>query len=400
MSARIKHLIAVALLGVLGTLSLAVASGVLKLTLPVLFNGVGVSVLQSFSVEILLTAPTENAQAMVEDDLANIRSVKNVRSAAVTDEHPLGGSGREVVFGRDPFLNVVSASAGLVSAGHGFLDAAGVRVISGRDLTFDDTRWITSNSETDGTPVVVSKKMAESLFGSEDPIGQYIYLTSDRSSREIVGVVEKLIHGQHHAKSAPLTVVQPTMRPDAQRYVYLINVQDRRKIADTIAEVEKSLRSSALPRIVRNSDTMKSRYLRAFAGELISVVSAFAIILSVAIILGLISYFLTWRDFDSQRNNLVVKVSLGAGPISILLIMIMSYTLAILVGIGVGCFIIQAKLGPILSDAATQDVVQNADMIIAGIVMLGLVSVGQLVFVVREKALRHDQLFGEVADAR
>ena len=77
---------------------------------------------------------------------------------------------------------------GLISAGAGFFEAIGLRLLQGRDLSFQD--------QAETPPVaLVNESFARHYFGSNTPIGQRIKLGFEpQTIREIVGVVPDAKH--------------------------------------------------------------------------------------------------------------------------------------------------------------------------------------------------------------
>src|SRR5262249_45742859 len=115
----------------------------------------------------------------------------------------------------------------------GFFDAAGIRLIAGRDFTLSDKV---------GSPVVViiNQLLAHGLFGNANPLGRSIRFTQDKDARkfEIVGVVGDSRYYQIHG--VPQPAVWFTFQ-DAAPYMPTLHVRSSRVNTYAMAAVRHEL---------------------------------------------------------------------------------------------------------------------------------------------------------------
>ncbi len=130
----------------------------------------------------------DRGRAFYRDLLARVRAMPGVTSAGLVASMPLEFSsfGSSVhVEGREPRPGGEGAwSAGWSAVSAGYFDAAGTRLLRGRDVGAGDTL---------GAPLVavVNRTLAERAWPGADPIGRRLRLdTPDAAAVEVVGVVE------------------------------------------------------------------------------------------------------------------------------------------------------------------------------------------------------------------
>jgi predicted permease len=112
--------------------------------------------------------------------------IPGVRVAGTIDEPPLGSGPSSTPVWRDGSADLRPSNSALAahyfSISPGYLQAAGTRLLAGRDFTWHD-------DQTKPKVVQVNQTFAQKMFGKVDAVGRH-FLGADRSRYEVVGVVE------------------------------------------------------------------------------------------------------------------------------------------------------------------------------------------------------------------
>jgi len=118
--------------------------------------------------------------------LEEVGRIPGVTSVGIIDETPLGTGGSSSLVYREGTTDFRPSSSALgakfFGISPGYLQAAGTRLLSGRDFTWHD----------DGKSpkvAIVNERFARSMFGNADAVGRR-FLWGDKLSYEIVGIVE------------------------------------------------------------------------------------------------------------------------------------------------------------------------------------------------------------------
>jgi predicted permease len=112
--------------------------------------------------------------------------IPGVRFAGTIDEPPLGSGGQSTPVWRQGTADLRPSNSALAayffSISPGYLQAAGTRLLAGRDFTWHD-------DQTKPKVVLVNQTFAQRMFGKMDAVGEH-FLGSNKSLYEVVGVVE------------------------------------------------------------------------------------------------------------------------------------------------------------------------------------------------------------------
>jgi putative ABC transport system permease protein len=137
----------------------------------------------------------ENAAARTREDLAALRALPGVRSAAVVSVIPFGHmmsmSGVNLV----PDQKAPTIQAAMYSGDAGLPATLGLKLIAGRDFAPDEIAEQADVDKSDDykfAGVIISSAMAQRLFPGGDAVGKALYIFGNTPIR-IVGVVERLI---------------------------------------------------------------------------------------------------------------------------------------------------------------------------------------------------------------
>jgi hypothetical protein len=267
-------------------------------------------------------------------------------------------------------------SAGRPTAGWqfvtpGYLDAAGMRLVAGRDLSADDR-------PRDAHVTIVSQSLARLLFGDEDPIGRRIAIGGGDASddwHEIVGVVTDVRHqaldtgpsprvydlfGQHWGRTLHVVV-----RSAASDPAYLPSLMRR-----TVSGVDPEAP-------VFEVSTMQALVDRSASARRLA--STVALALACAgLLLALIGVYAVMAASVSERTREIgVRAALGAAPCDLWRLVGGEGARTVLAGAAAGV-VTSAMLARVMSsqlfDTPVSDLVWLLPLVVAGVCVAAAVA--------------------------
>ncbi len=219
-------------------------------------------------VQLVGGAKDRSAQAVTREDLAALRALPGVRSAAGTNQIPYGGSSWNLDVELQPNQANPTLNATVYIGSEDLLETMGLNLVEGRDFTadeyvdFDALRQ--STSDVTIPSAIISAQLAHRLFPDSNPIGQSLYVWNERPAR-VVGVVEHLIrpNDMGGASEREYSVILPISQPALYGRSYLLRVDPEARSATLTAAVH-ALQQIDPSRIVIDDST---KSLEAFRQE-------------------------------------------------------------------------------------------------------------------------------------
>ena len=153
-----------------------------------------------------------NSAAGTREDLAALRALPGVRSAAIVAGIPFGDQMTMSGVNMKPGQETPVLHAAMFESDVGLPSVLGLRMIAGRDFNADEiidqADLEKSNYKLAG--IIVTRAMAERLFPDGNAVGKSIYIFGDEPTR-IVGEVERLIvsHPDRGDQSDLYSVILP-----------------------------------------------------------------------------------------------------------------------------------------------------------------------------------------------
>jgi predicted permease len=247
--------------------------------------------------------PLETGKALIQA----VRDTPGVTAVGAANRLPLSGGGLRGVPvyrpGTTEFTLDNSVMAPYVfTVSPGYLEAAGTRRLSGRDVSWEDT--------TSTSPVaIVNQTFARRMWGDTPAIGQRFIVQRD-DVIEVVGVVED---GKYHSiQEAPQPVLYLSWSQNGPDSVTLV-VRSQRKVNEMAATLERTLKG-----LVPNADINVRPWHDSLGGMLfparaatvsLGVMGLFAAMLAVTGIFGIAAY-----NVSHRMKELGIRVVLGARP--------------------------------------------------------------------------------------
>ncbi len=287
-----------------------------------------------------------------------LRSVPGVEGAGMVNNLPMGGvdiNGQFGVAGR-PQEQFGYASYRVVSPG--YFKAMNIPLVKGRYFTDQD-------SESTEPVAVISRRVADTSFRGEDPIGKRVLSVNDALREElnqfgkwpkIVGVVGDVKHfGLENRDSADLYFCY-TQRP---RRIGQMTVTAR--INGEPANLAAALRQEAqsiAPNLPVSFEAMDEIFSRSTATRrynviLLGVFAALALALAVIGIYGVMSYAVS-----QGAREIGIRIALGAQPVDVLKLVVGQGLWLTLIGViaGVaGAFALTRLMANLLFEVTTTD---------------------------------------------
>jgi putative ABC transport system permease protein len=259
----------------------------------------------------------QNIDALQQRDLATLRGLPGVESAAITNQIPFGGGGWSGSFSVGNTRESPAVQAGMMFDNGDVLKTLGVKVIEGRYFTPDEVMVIDPETSRDTPPVVLlTAEMAKALFpGGESVLGKTIYLgnTADAPAVRVIGVIGLMETPWASVSEKHLySVVFPQRLLQANNH-YLLRLkpgaleQTKQAVLDALArnDPDRVVGRDGLASIAK----MRAKRYRgehAVAGLLIAV-TAFLLIVTASGIVGMASLWVNLR-----RKQIGVRRALGA----------------------------------------------------------------------------------------
>lgn len=229
-----------------------------------------------------------------------------VTAAGIIDDRPLGAGASSNYVWRQGATDFRTSASLMVpdmfSITPGYLEAAGTRLIAGRDFTWHDDAH---------SPMVavVNETFAHRMFGNAPAVGQY-FMTGKSESYQIIGVVQ---NGKYDS-----------LTEDAQPAMFF--AQEQRDAGDTTLVVRSQLPSpviaSELSHMLDKLDPNLPTTIQSWPNELdfvlfparvatgaLGVMGLIAAMLAVTGVFGMATY-----SVSKRMKELGVRVALGARP--------------------------------------------------------------------------------------
>jgi putative ABC transport system permease protein len=279
-----------------------------------------------------LNLPTERRIPFANELLDRVRAIPGVESAAISKIVPLSGNGEA----HDILPGVSGTPEGKISStafnrvSPGFFETLRTPMIAGRDFDAHDVA---------GAPLVaiVNESFAKKFIKDKNPVGTLLRvrrMSKISGPYEIVGLVKdtKYVDLRETAQDILYTPLAQLDRPDADA---LILIRSNAPVSVLISSV-KSVANRANPDMDVSFDVFRQMIEEGLLRDrLMARLSGFfgilAVLLAVIGLYGVISYMVARR-----RNEIGIRMSLGADRRSIIALVLRESLLLLAVGLGLG----------------------------------------------------------------
>ncbi len=292
---------------------------------------------KGFQAENVIAATVNLPEATYKEDkdrelfyrqlVAKLQGIPGVRSAAVVSQLPLAGETWVSMIIREgdkrPESQQITANYRFISPE--YFRTMGIPMLRGRSFEEGDrSRNLT----------VISERVAKQIWPGEDPVGKrFGQGNPDEPLFEIAGVVKDVRAGM--AADPPLTIYTPYWyRNRNSMTVVLRTAMEPGAMAPSIQSAIWSLNRDVAIADVRTMDRVVSDSVarRRFQMYLIAGFAVFALLLASLGIFGVVSWTVARR-----RNEMGVRMALGASSIDVLRIVLSQGMRPVAVGLAAGC---------------------------------------------------------------
>ena len=289
----------------------------------------------TFNVTLPETKYKYDRQTQFFIDLkSRLESTPGVQSASTIFPLPLSGDRFSISFeieGR-PLPPKDHPSADFFTTGVGYFRAMGIPITKGRD--FDD------RDKHGATPVIIiTETFAKQHFPNEDPIGKRLEpgISSidgeDSVMREIIGVAGDVRNRALSTEPRAAYYVPQTQIPFSQMIAVVKTKSEPRGLISAVTK-EVAAMDPNIPLFgVKSMEEYLSQSVAAprFNTTLLSIFAAVALVLTMVGLYGVMSYSVAQR-----RNEIGIRLSLGAQSRDVLLMIVKQGSLLIGLGLVIG----------------------------------------------------------------
>ena len=172
--------------------------------------------------------------ANTQIDLAALRAIPGVRSAAIVNEIPYGEESDNTGLNLAPGQKAPTIDVSVYKVDVGALDTLGLHLVAGRDFRPDEVmggREFDHSSDPRIPSVIIARDVADEVFPGRDAVGQVLYLFSDYPSR-VVGVVDRLTRPM--PRNADMHDLRSVILPVRQTFnggMYMLRTDPRQRDA-------------------------------------------------------------------------------------------------------------------------------------------------------------------------
>lgn len=277
----------------------------------------GFAIPELIRIQLVGIAQDRNSKALAQEDLAALRALPGVRSAATTNQVPFDHSSWNTSVNLRPDQTHPTLDASYYIGSEDLLETMGLRLVAGRDFTAEEYQNFETLQTSAGASVpslIVSRSLAERLFPDRGALGESLYLFADQPSR-IVGIVEHMMRPNDMGGpgAREFTFMAPVSAPTQYGSDYLLRVDPERRGEILEAAVE-ALRRIDPNRIVLEESTttlesMRADFYqadRAMAWLLVAICVSLLVVTALGII-GLASFWVQQRT-----RQIGIRRALGA----------------------------------------------------------------------------------------
>lgn len=254
--------------------------------------------------------PDKASPQLQKQFLDDARQIPGVTAVGIISELPLGTGGSSTPVYRTGTTEFRQSNAAFgakfVSISPGYLEAAGTRLLSGRDVSWHD-------DEKSPRIAIINQTFASKMFGNESPLGRSFFM-GQADPYEIVGVVED---GKYDSLTEPpwAAMFFPLAQfPDSDTSLIVRSLLPPSEIAPslrkTLAQIDPSL-----PFVIHTwTDALAFvQFPARIATATIGVMGLFAAMLAVTGVFGMAMY-----SVSKRFKEFGIRVALGAQSVQLI----------------------------------------------------------------------------------
>ncbi len=270
----------------------------------------------------------ERRAAVLKEMLDQIHALPGVEAAGITDMLPLdrnrswGLAAKGRAYTQEEAEN---ASAFIRMVTPGYIQAMGVRLVAGRDFTWQDK----AGSEK---VIIINQAAAQHHWPGEDPIGRLAYGVG-RGEARVIGVIADVRQGSLEDKVGPEVYASINQLDPEGAELVVRSALPPGEVASSVAKTLRDRSPNQLAAEFRPVQRLVDQAVspRRFFVILVSAFAALGLILAALGIYGVISYSVT-----RQTQEIGIRMALGATAGRVQLNVIVKTLRLALVGVALG----------------------------------------------------------------
>jgi putative ABC transport system permease protein len=253
--------------------------------------------------------------ALLQTDLAALRSIPGVVDAYATNAYPLTNGGWTEGVSLHPEQKSPTTPSALYFADEHGLAALGLKLIAGRNFNAAEVADRDRNALTPPSVVIITKELAKKLFPKGDALGQSIYVEFQKHATPIIGIVDKLqvpwvSAGGWGSKFNDMSMLEPFRYADQFSH-YLVRAQPG-QLAAVMRTAQKTLVDVNRARVLDRVQSLTQARAEVYRDDrglvvILGVVCAALLAVTAFGIVGLTSYWVAQR-----RRQIGIRRALGA----------------------------------------------------------------------------------------
>ncbi|ATC97198.1 ABC transporter permease [Pseudoalteromonas tunicata] len=261
-----------------------------------------------------------------------VRAIPGVINAVMINQIPISGSGDSTGFALKPRSEPgPSIRAAYFIADENFADAAGVKIISGRNIRPDEV--VMSNKfDTVPTVALVSKQFAKDMFPDSDPLGQIIYYGDNPFT--VVGVLDHMT-GPWLSDSRPNNVVIFPFALGQTIRKFLVRTEPGMR-DEVMHQIESLMLGLESQRVITDLTTMDDKKAEYVAQDRLMMRMLIALISILVVVTALGIFGLTLFNISKRTKQIGTRRALGAKKSDIVKYFIIENGLISAVGLVIG----------------------------------------------------------------
>ena len=256
-----------------------------------------------------------NAMARTREDVAALRAVPGVTSAAKVNQLPFRPSSSNTSISRERDQERPTTSVALYMFNEDGLSALGLQLVAGRDflpgeyIDFEEARKSASTTPDKASAVIVNQAVAEKMFPGQNALGKSFYM--GRQVLHVVGVVAALAPPTNWNNNTTMSMILPVRTDFSNGGPYVLRTSPERRdevLKGALAALERN-DPNRLVREKLSYEDQRSDYFkndRAMVGLLVTVCIALLVVTAMGIV-GLASFWVQQRS-----KQIGIRRALGA----------------------------------------------------------------------------------------
>jgi predicted permease len=269
----------------------------------------------------------DHMEEFTHELVEEIRSIPGVQNAASTTNTPLMGNS----WGHGVTVRGAEGASKFTWVSPGYFDTMGIRLLSGRDFSPNDTN-------ASARVAVVNQTFVREYLSGVNPIGQTVRTHAEPSYPstvyEIVGTIPDTKYNDLRGDTPPMAIAPASQFPNPRPWTAIMIHSNLS--AATAAESVKRRIASKHPEIIVGCRSFESRIQDGLVRErMMAMLSGFfgvlAAVLATVGLYGVISYVVTRR-----RNEIGIRIAIGAGRGQVVGMVMMEAALLLACGVVIG----------------------------------------------------------------